>query len=32
MMGVFLKRRKVSPVEDVEAKLAAANKLLKDDK
>jgi cytochrome c-type biogenesis protein CcmH len=31
MMGVFIKRRKVIPVEDVEAKLAAANKLLKDE-
>ncbi len=31
MMGVFLKRRKDKPVEDTEAKLAAANKLLKDD-
>jgi cytochrome c-type biogenesis protein CcmH len=31
MMGVFLMRRKVAPEENVEAKLAAANKLLKDD-
>ena len=31
MMGVFLMRRKATPVEDMEAKLAAANKLLKDD-
>jgi len=32
MMGVFVKRRKVTPEENIEAKLAAANKLLKDDK
>jgi cytochrome c-type biogenesis protein CcmH len=31
MMGVFLMRRKVTPEENIEAKLAAANKLLKDD-
>jgi cytochrome c-type biogenesis protein CcmH len=31
MMGVFLMRRKVAPEENIEAKLAAANKLLKDD-
>ena len=31
MMGVFLMRRKSAPVENIEAKLAAANKLLKDD-
>jgi cytochrome c-type biogenesis protein CcmH len=31
MMGVFLMRRKVTPEENVEAKLAAANQLLKDD-
>jgi cytochrome c-type biogenesis protein CcmH len=31
MMGVFIKRREDTPVEDVEAKLAAANKLLKDE-
>ena len=32
MMGVFLLRRKATPLEDIEAKLAAANELLKDDK
>ncbi len=31
MMGVFIKRREDTPVEDLEAKLAAANKLLKDE-
>jgi cytochrome c-type biogenesis protein CcmH len=31
MMGVFLMRRKVTPEDNIEAKLAAANKLLKDD-
>jgi cytochrome c-type biogenesis protein CcmH len=31
MMGVFLLRRKSAPEENIEAKLAAANKLLKDD-
>jgi cytochrome c-type biogenesis protein CcmH len=31
MMGVFLMRRQAEPEENVEAKLAAANKLLKDD-
>jgi len=31
MMAVFLMRRKVTPEENIEAKLAAANKLLKDD-
>jgi len=31
MMGVFLIRRKAAPEEKIEAKLAAANKLLKDD-
>lgn len=32
MMAVFLRRRKSTPVENMDAKLAAANKLLKDDK
>jgi cytochrome c-type biogenesis protein CcmH len=31
MMGVFLMRRQAEPEENIEAKLAAANKLLKDD-
>lgn len=31
MLLVFVLRRKASPVENIEAKLAAANKLLKDD-